>query len=227
MKNATVPRTIQLKTLRMRKSESVLSRYVPESSLVLLMPLLKEDPIELKIKKPRRTKFGDYRLPKKGERHQISINNNLNPFAFLITLLHEIAHLKAFVEYGNKIKPHGKEWQSTFLKISQPFLDQNIFPKDLAIILENSLKKGGASSCTDLDLFRELQKFEDSSKIPVEELEEGSIFRADNNKIFKKGPKARKRYKCVCLDNGKDYLVHPLAKAELIETIKQELSARS
>lgn len=221
------PPIIQAKTLKMRESESILSKYVPENSLELLMPLLKEDPIELKIKKPRRTKFGDYRIPKKGERHQISINNNLHPFAFLITLLHEIAHLKAFVHFGNRIKPHGKEWQSTFYNISKPFLDQNIFPRDLAVILENSLKKGGASSCTDLDLFRELQKFEDSSKFLVEELEEGSIFRADNNKTFKKGAKARKRYKCVCLDNGKEYMVHPLAKAELIETIKQELSARS
>lgn len=215
------------KLLKMSESESVLHKYLPENSLELLMPLLKEEPIELKIKKPRRTKFGDYRFPKKGQRHQISINNNLNPFAFLITLLHEIAHLKAFVDHGNKIKPHGVEWQNTFLKISKPFIEQQIFPERLSQVLEKSLKKGGASSCTDLDLFRELQKFEDSSKSTVEELPIGSIFRADNNMIFKKGAKARKRYKCVCLDNGRDYMVHPLAKAELIETEKEKLSAKS
>lgn len=211
----------------MRESESVLSKYVPEKSLGLLMPLLKEDPIELKIKKPRRTKFGDYRFPKKGERHQISINNNLNPFAFLITLLHEIAHLKAFVEFGKRIKPHGKEWQTTFLIIAKPFIEEEVFPKELAVILENSLKKGGASSCTDLDLFRELQKFEDSPKSTVEEIPDGSIFKADNKMVFKKGAKARKRYKCVCMSNGREYMVHPLAKAELIETEKKELSAKS
>lgn len=209
------------KALRMRKSESVLSKYVPENSLGLLMPLMKEDPIELKIKKPRRTKFGDYRFPKKGERHQISINNNLNSFAFLITLLHEIAHLKAFVAHGNRIKPHGKEWQNTFLNIVKPFIEQDVFPEDLAMVLENSLKKGGASSCTDLDLFRELQKFEESPKSTVEEIPDGSTFIADNNMIFKKGAKARKRYKCVCMSNGREYMVHPLAKAELLETDKK------
>jgi|TARA_R110002096_G_scaffold192564_2_gene374213 hypothetical protein len=211
----------------MRKSEEVLAKYIPENALDLLMPLLKEDPIELKIKKPRRTKFGDYRFPKKGKRHQISINNNLNPFAFLITLLHEIAHLKAFVEFGNRIKPHGNEWQETFLKITQPFIQEKIFPDNLASVLEKSLKKGGASSCTDLDLFRELQKFEKSPKTSVEEIPEGAIFRADNKMIFKKGAIARKRYKCKCLDNGREYMVHPLAKAELIETPKEEISAKS
>lgn len=209
----------------MRKSEEVLSRYVPEDSLELLMPLLKSEPIELKIKSPRTTKFGDYRFPKDGERHRISINNNLNPFAFLITLLHEIAHLKAFVEYGRKIKPHGKEWQETFLNISQPFIERNIFPDSLKTALEKSLKKGGASSCTDVELFRELQKFEDQPQTKVEDLPEGALFIADNKMMFKKGPKARKRYKCLNMSNGREYMVHPLAIAQPIESENQSKSA--
>jgi hypothetical protein len=201
----------------MRKSEEVISKYLPEGALQMVMPLLKEDPIELKIKGPRKTKFGDYRLPKKGERHKISVNSNLNTYAFLITLLHEIAHLKAFKLFGRHIKPHGKEWQNEFLTIAQPFLDKNIFPKSLENVLITSLNKGSASSCTDLNLYRELQKFDEATKLFVEDLPEGAIFVASNNMTFKKGPKARKRYKCVNLNNKREYMVHPLAEVKELE----------
>lgn len=201
----------------MKQSESVLSKYLPPNCIDLVMPLLKGEPIEIKIKAPRTTKFGDYRFPKAGERHQISLNNNLNPYAFLVTLIHEVAHLKAFVNHGKMIKPHGSEWQKTFLELSKPFIDQNIFPDNLKEALLKSLQKGRASSCSDLNLFRELQKFEDNPKTKVEDLPEGTTFVADNKMIFKKGPKARKRYKCLNISNGRQYMVHPLAFAEVVE----------
>lgn len=197
----------------MSKAKGVLEKYLPPDSLDLVMPLLKSEPVELKIKSPRSTKFGDYRFPKKGERHKISVNNNLNSYAFLITLLHEIAHLKTFVQFGTKIKPHGKEWQNMFLEIAQPFIHQNIFPENLKKVLLKSLQKGNASSCTDLDLFRELQKFDEQTSLMVEDLPEGELFKAQNNMLFKKGPKARKRFRCLNIDNGKEYMVHPLAIA--------------
>ncbi|MDZ7848645.1 MAG: hypothetical protein U5L96_18960 [Owenweeksia sp.] len=75
-----------------------------------MMALLRSEPVMLKIVSPRKTKFGDYRFPQKRDpRHRISLNSNLNPFAFLITLIHEMAHLKAFKDYGHKIKAHGPE----------------------------------------------------------------------------------------------------------------------
>ncbi len=186
----------------------------------MAMELLRSETVELKITRPRKTKFGDYRFPKKDNpRHRISVNGNLNKFAFLITLIHEMAHLKAFKNFGRKIKPHGREWQRIFMELAQPFLDANIFPNELSLKLKKSLRKGAASSCTDLELFRELQKFnpDHEQKTTVEDLETGAVFRLNQKKIFKKGPKARTRFRCLNLENGREYMVHALAEVEQIE----------
>ena len=47
---------------------------------------------------------------------------NLNPYRFLMTLVHEVAHLVAFQKYGRAIKPHGKEWKFTFQTLMLPFI---------------------------------------------------------------------------------------------------------
>lgn len=191
-------------------------------SLSLVMQLLRQYPLELKITRPRKTKFGDYRLPKKNERHRISINANLNPYAFLITLVHEVAHLKAFSDHGLKIKPHGSEWQDAFRKLSQPFLEAGVFPNSLQNSLEKSLRKATASSCTDLDLFRELKSFDELPEniVVVEEVEEGSYFKLGKDKIFKRGPLMRKRYRCLNMTNGREYMVHPLAQVQIVKNQK-------
>src|SRR5690606_24218291 len=117
-----------------------------------------------------RTKFGDYRFPDHRGRHRISVNSNLNPYAFLITLLHEIAHLKAFKDHGKIIKPHGMEWQKTFYDICKPFLEAQIFPEDVSESLLKSLKKGSASSCTDLGLYRSLKNYDHKNVLHLEDI---------------------------------------------------------
>lgn len=191
------------------------------------MALLRTAPVQLKITRPRKTKFGDYRFPAKDGHHRISINANLNPYAFLITLIHEMAHLRAFEDYGRKIKPHGEEWQQTFKKLALPFLEAAIFPRDIQIHFENSLNKGSASSCTDINLFRQLKVYDDKPQdvITVEQLPEGAYFAIDNKKVFKKGAKMRKRYRCTNLANGRDYMVHPLAEVKKIDNDKISKSA--
>lgn len=191
------------------------------------MTLLKSEPVQLKISRPRKTKFGDYRFPGKDGRHKISVNANLNPFAFLITLIHEMAHLKAFKDFGKVIKPHGPEWQQSFRDLAKPFLDANVFPDDVKHQFINSLNKGAASSCTDLNLFRQLKVYDDTPDhiTTLEQIAIGSHFRIGKDKIFRKGPKSRKRYKCLNLVNKREYMVHPLAEVELVENIKNNKSA--
>ncbi len=201
---------------------SVLLNYIPESSLPLVTSLLQSEPVTITITKPRKTKFGDYRFPTNGSKHKISINCNLNKYAFLITLIHEMAHLKAFKNYGRNIKPHGNEWQQCFINLAEPFLNKAIFPEDLKSVFIKTLNKGVASSCTDLDLFRALKEYDlqTSQLCTVESLEELAYFAIGKNKIFKKGPKSRKRYRCLNLQNGKEYMVHPLAEVQEIQQPK-------
>ena len=60
-----------------------------------------------KVKKSRSSKYGDYRPPLKGSNHLITINYDMNKYAFLITLVHEIAHLTNWNKHKDKVKPHG------------------------------------------------------------------------------------------------------------------------
>ena len=192
------------------------------------MDLIRTEPVQLKIVRPRSTKLGDYRFPKKGDnRHRISINSNLNPYAFLITLIHEMAHLKAFKLFGRRIKGHGAEWQQTYRELCEPFITAGIFPEELRLQLQNSLNKGSASSCTDLGLYRVLKQYDNAPEkvLHLEDLEEGSLFRVNGNKFFKKGPKSRKRFRCLNMNNGREYMVHPLAEVFAVESINPLKSA--
>jgi len=208
-------------------AQNTLAKYLPDNSMELVMKLLRTEPVQLKITKPRKTKFGDYRFQDEKGRHRISLNANLNPFAFLITLIHEMAHLKAFKDFGKSIKPHGIEWQKAFNDLAQPFIDAKIFPPELEKALIKSLSKGSASSCTDLELFKTLKQFDPDQhlKTHLEDLDAGAVFSLGKDKIFKKGPKLRKRYRCLNLSNGREYMVHPLAEVQIINSQKEQKSA--
>lgn len=211
----------------LKNTAGTLQKYLPEGSLELTLELLRTEPIELKISRPRKTKFGDYRFPKPGSnRHRISVNANLNPYAFLITLIHEVAHLKAFKDHGKGIKPHGVEWQKTFLDLCLRFFEQKVFPADLQEKLQHSLHRGAASSCTDLNLYRALKQHDEPEDgvVTLEQLPDGTAFQI-GSKLFKKGPRSRKRFRCRNLQNGREYMVHPLAEVKLHENSKDQKSA--
>lgn len=201
-------------------SYSSLEPYLPANSLELLRPILSNYPLQLTISKPRKTKFGDYRFPQGHKPHRISINGNLNPYSFLITLLHEYSHLLAFDKFGRKIKPHGEEWQHCFREVSGPFLEAQVFPIKLERAFRKSLSRGHASSATDLNLLRVLKEY-DEDKGPkeltfVEDLRAGELFIL-NDKVFKRGPQSRKRFRCKEIKSGKEYMVHPLAEVNRLE----------
>ena len=92
----------------------VLAQYMPLSAAPIISKWIDYFQCEFKISKNRATKLGDYRHPFKNNGHKISVNNNLNSYAFLVTTVHEFAHLLTWNEYKNKVKPHGNEWKNNF-----------------------------------------------------------------------------------------------------------------
>ena len=78
----------------------ILGKYIPQASVASVFQLITAHNIHLKIVNERVTRHGDYRKMSNGQ-HQITVNSNLNTFRFLITLIHEIAHLIAFKKHGN------------------------------------------------------------------------------------------------------------------------------
>lgn len=191
--------------------------FVPVAAQEKLGDLLQHEPVLIKVVKKRRTKHGDYRKLPSGL-IQITVNESENPFRFLITLLHEIAHHLAFQDYGFRIAPHGREWKNTFSRIAQPFLIPSIFPSPLLEVLQHHLKNPKASSDTDIHLGLALKSFDPSThKKAIFELPVKAKFKLENGRVFQKGIKQRKRYLCTELSSGKAYLFQPTAEVDQIE----------
>lgn len=189
---------------------------IPEAAIPLVLDLLDHDDLEVTIKQERKTRHGDYKRLRNGK-HQISVNNNLNCYRFLITLIHEIAHFEAFKKYGIQIKPHGKEWKQTFQHLMLPFLNPTIFPVHLLPILASHFKNPKASSDTDSQLALALKKFDlPNNKTYIFELPVGSVFQLYNGREYKKVGKRTKRYECIEINTGKLYLFNPNAEVELV-----------
>src|SRR6266516_2658100 len=117
-----------------------LESFLPEGTLSLLQPVLEGFSVVIRIKGTRKSKYGDYR-PLKGRKweHQITLNNDLNPYSFLVTLLHEIAHMYAFEAYKGKVKPHGQEWRTCYSRLLHAFMEAEVFPSGLHLCLEAHL----------------------------------------------------------------------------------------
>ena len=196
--------------------KSDLEKYLPGNAVASCTDLLQNLAVEIKIVNIRATRHGDYkRLP--DGRHRITLNSTPNPYRFLITLIHEIAHLIAFEEYGHKIKPHGKEWKTTFQHMMLPFLRPEIFPGELLGELARHFRNPKASSTTDAALALALKQYDPpSDTIPVFEIPPGGLFRMYNGREFKRGEKRVKRIECIEISSGRLYLFQPNAEVILI-----------
>lgn len=190
----------------------MLQKYIPQAAVEQVYEWLREYKVHLRISRARATKHGDYRSPLNGKGHKISVNHNLNPYAFLITLVHELAHLIVWENHKNRVSPHGKEWKTIFKNLMQPLLMEEVFPADIEKVLGKYLRNAKASSGSDTELTKVLNLYDQVTGFILEDLEEGSIFRVETGKTFRKGQKLRKRYQCVCLDNNRNYLVNPVAR---------------
>lgn len=210
----------------MEKYRAILEKYLPEAAVDTIFNWLIDHRVSLRITRTRTSKLGDYRPPHNGRGHQISVNHDLNPFAFLITLVHEMAHLLTWENHRNKVKAHGDDWKNTYRELMDPFMKQNIFPPDLQQALDASLLKSFASSNADLRLSRVLHKYDQNRGSRLEDLEAGSVFRLVNGRTFSKGPLVRKRYRCICLENKRVYLVNPLVRVKMLRGEEGESKAR-
>lgn len=194
----------------------ILEKYLPGHSVTPVFKLIEDNKVHLKIVNERVTRHGDYRrMP--GGVHQITVNANLNKFRFLITLVHEIAHLVAFERFGRNIKPHGKEWKFVFQQLMLPFIRPEIFPNQLLPLIAKHFKNPKASSDTDAQLSVAIKEYDqENDKNYVFELPPGGLFKIYNGRIFKKGQKLRKRYECLEVASGKIYLFQPNAQVEFL-----------
>ena len=193
-----------------------LQSYLPSGSFDEVAFYLQHHKVHLTISRKRESILGDYRHAHTDKNHRISVNGNLNKFAFLITLLHELAHLFTYERYNHRVQAHGKEWKNEYGKILSEFLSKKFFPADVEASLSKTLKNPAASSCADENLLRVLKNYDKKKDghFFVEQLPAGALFKIKGDRVFKKGEKIRKRFKCQEVSTGKWYLFSGVYEAE-------------
>jgi len=194
--------------------KSILKKYIPLASVAMVLDLLKQYPCKLKIVNNRKTKHGDFRKLSSGQ-YQITINNDLNQYRFLLTLIHEISHLVTHQRNG-RVKPHGLAWKRNFQHLMLPFINPEIYSNEILPFLANYLKNPKASTDTDVHLSLALKQYDEENgnnyifEIPIK-----SKF-IHNKRIFERGDKRRTRYECVEVKTKKRYLFHQNAEVQKI-----------
>lgn len=204
------------------------SKYVPSKALDTCIDWIVEHKIAVRITKSRNSKYGDYRPPVDGKGHRISINHDLNKYAFLLTFTHEVAHLVTWSRFRFRVDPHGLEWKQEFKRLMTPFLRAGIFPNDLVVAINGYLNNPAASSCSDINLTRALARYDkrDEQWKFLEEIALNTPFKIRSGRMFIKGELLHKNYCCTCLKSKHKYVINPLtevlpiAKSQVAKTKK-------
>lgn len=198
----------------MKEYKALLLEYLPEPAVPKILHWLVNWNVQLKISRSRNSKLGDYRPPIEYKFHRISVNYDLNKYHFLITLVHEFAHLKVWEKHQRNARPHGIEWKNSFSGLMQEFMNSDVFPDDLLTVLKSYLINP-TSSTSNSKLLSVLRNYDENKNyLVLEDLPISSIFRTENGFVFQKMETLRKRIKCKRLDNNRLYLANPLIKAE-------------
>jgi SprT protein len=187
-------------------SLSLFQQYLPAAAIGYCHQLWQENDFEFVLSPRRESKLGDYRYdPATG--HRITVNENLNPYHFLITYLHEVAHYKVLTTYKRRKAPHGKEWKKIFANLMQPMLNETVFPEEVLTPLRQYMHNPAASSCHSLPLASALHKYSHpEGKIMLSELPAGAGFLL-GNRHFLRREKRRTRYLCEEVSTRRRYVI--------------------
>lgn len=195
--------------------KEVFYNYLPAAAVDYCFQLWIKHDFHFKVSRKRNTKLGDYRYYINEKSHTITVNGDLNPFSFLVTYLHEVAHLLVTVNHKRNVDPHGDEWKSEFKKVADPMLNTTVFPSFILTAFKKYLYNPKASSCSDPELLKALNYFdEESDDKYLGDVEAGKIF-IFNNRQFVKESVRRTRVLCKELQTGKKYLISKMAKVNL------------
>ncbi|MBL7865508.1 MAG: transcription elongation protein SprT [Cyclobacteriaceae bacterium] len=186
---------------------SILNKHVPPTAVPYCTTLWEEHPFELKLRTSRVTKVGDF-ICRPGQEARITINADSHQFLFLITYVHEVAHLRVHRQFHHKVSPHGDEWKTAFRNLCTPLLSMGVFPSELADALQHHLINPKASSFTDSRLNRVLRKLEPqmAGAFTLADIPEGSEFELRGRR-FTKGKLKRTRILCREVGSRRNYLI--------------------
>lgn len=203
-----------------KKLYQILVNHVPENAIHYCLDLWIAIPFHFKITRKRSTKLGDYKYDHRYGSHAISVNFDLNQYSFLITYIHEVAHLLTTERSGRKVQAHGKEWKSNFKELMLPIMTDLIFPIEILAPLKKHLKHPKASTYADAHLVHVLRQFDEheSDLVTLSVVGEGDTFEF-NNRMYRKLNLRRTRVLCQLSDSQRKYLISKMALVRVLKKL--------
>ncbi|WP_209329673.1 transcription elongation protein SprT [Lunatimonas salinarum] len=196
---------------------SFLSGRVPEQSIAYCYELWRENPFHFVVSKSRTSKLGDFTYRRNRSVQKITVNHDLNPYQFLITYIHEVAHHRVYAKYGSTRMPHGIEWKREFQRLMEPMLVREVFPMDVLVPLRRHMSNPKASAGADLFLMKELMKYDSGergeSEMLLSDLVLGQRF-LFKERLFEKLESRRTRVLCEEVGTGRHFLISGHASVE-------------
>lgn len=183
---------------------SILEKHIPSGAVTYCTQLWRDTPFQLILRKSRTTKLGDFSC-KPGGIPRITLNEDSHPFQFLLTYLHEVAHLRVHQTSGFGVPPHGQQWKETFRELCEPVFDMNVFPADILEALRQHLINPPATCFAHANLSRLLSGNAGSNLLLID-IPEGSEFQL-HGRWYKKGKLRRTRILCKELNSRRNYLI--------------------
>lgn len=181
---------------------------LPEPTRAYTASCLQNQLFSLKITNPRRVRLGSFRAAPRGGVPQITVNNDLGPYSFLLVLLHELAHHIVWKHYSRKVTPHGKEWKTVYASLLIPLLEMHMLPEVLEEGIQVYLRKTAATFQSCKPLLSALNKLEGKGEmLTLSDLNDQDSFRLQDGRIMIRQQKLRTRYKCYYPANKRYYLV--------------------
>lgn len=196
-----------------------LNAYLPAGAFDPVVELINHYKVHLTVTRERKSVLGDYRHAVLGVNHKITVNGNLNKYEFLITLLHELAHLLCFEQYRNRVEAHGKEWKNIYGQLLAQFIQLQIFPEDIRKSLQKTLLNPAATANGETALLLVLRRYNPVQKegvVTLAHLADGALFMETKGRTFRKIKLRRKRIECVELATGNVYLFSALTEVKVV-----------
>lgn len=190
-----------------KAAHTLFAAHVPEAAVDYCVQLYFQYRFRLTLRKNRVSKAGDFTWSE-GKPVRITVNDNLHPYTFLITYVHEVAHADVHRQFGLKAEPHGQEWKRAFQRLLAPVLNENVFPQPLLSVLKTHMRDPMASSYADTKLTAVLRQYDPNAhlQLVLSQVPFGASFQF-NGRWFRKGKLRRTRFECIELKTKHMYLV--------------------
>lgn len=200
------------------KIQEILYKHVPQAAYGYCLQLWQKHPFDFKLRKKRISKAGDFSCHH-GRVPRITINHDLPDVEFLLTYVHEVAHLHVHQQHGFRVEAHGDEWKKSFQQLLNPLLQEHIIPEPVLSCLNEHMINPKASTYSDSRLTKLLRNLDPRSANTtlLSDLPEGSVFDL-HGRWFKKGKLKRTRVLCQEIKSKRQYLVPadaPVGSAQL------------